>query len=183
MSSEFITILTTSLFFLFLLGIISVLLYTISKWANETDRARGASDQTASFCISHSGANLCLSGNSSPRCSNARNRAVLIVSGDSCSRVEFELETSWNQWRAGKEGEFTSRMRKTGKRIHMQQDMIQQEEQICLLHEDRQPFIEEISALRSLAGEAGVTDHLLAALDDFKQQVEYLDASAWERKG
>ena len=64
----------------------------------------------------------------------------------------------------------------------MQQDMIQQEEQICLLHEDRQPFIEEISALRSLAGEAGVTDHLLAALDDFKQQVEYLDASAWERK-
>jgi hypothetical protein len=64
----------------------------------------------------------------------------------------------------------------------MQQDMLQQEEQICLLHEDRQPFIEEISALRSLAGEAGVTDHLLAALDDFKQQVEYLDASAWERK-
>ena len=64
----------------------------------------------------------------------------------------------------------------------MQQDMIQQEERICLLHEDRQPFIEEISTLRSLAGEAGVTDHLLAALDDFKHQVEYLDASAWERK-
>src|SRR5260370_39836939 len=67
------------------------------------------------FCISHSGANLCSSGYSSPRCSNARNRAVLIVSGDSCSRVGFELETSWDQWRAGKEGEFTSRMRKTGK--------------------------------------------------------------------
>jgi hypothetical protein len=49
MSSELITILTTSLFFLFLLGIISALLYTISKWANDTDRARGAGDQTASF--------------------------------------------------------------------------------------------------------------------------------------
>ena len=64
----------------------------------------------------------------------------------------------------------------------MQQDMIQQEEQTCILHEDRQPFIEEILALRSLAGEAGVTGHLLAELDDFKHQVERLDASAWERK-
>jgi hypothetical protein len=64
----------------------------------------------------------------------------------------------------------------------MQQDMIQQEEQTCSLHEDRQPFIEEILALRSLAGEAGVTGHLLAELDDFKHQVERLDASAWERK-
>ena len=64
----------------------------------------------------------------------------------------------------------------------MQQDMVQQEEQTCSLHEDRQPFIEEILALRSLAGEAGVTGHLLAELDDFKHQVERLDASAWERK-
>ena len=64
----------------------------------------------------------------------------------------------------------------------MRQDMIQHEEQTCLLHEDRQPFIEEILALRSLAGEAGVTVHLLAVLDDFKYQVEHLDASAWERK-
>ena len=64
----------------------------------------------------------------------------------------------------------------------MQQDMIRREEQTCLLHEDRQPFIEEILALRSLAGEAGVTGHLLAELDDFKHQVERLDASAWERK-
>jgi hypothetical protein len=64
----------------------------------------------------------------------------------------------------------------------MQQDMIQQEEQTCILHEDRQPFIEEILALRSLAGEAGVTDRLLAELDDFKHQVERLDASTWERK-
>ena len=64
----------------------------------------------------------------------------------------------------------------------MQQDMIQQEEQTCILHEDRHPFIEEILALRSLAGEAGVTAHLLAELDDFKHQVEHLDASAWERK-
>jgi len=64
----------------------------------------------------------------------------------------------------------------------MQQDMIQQEEQTCSLHEDRQLFIEEILALRSLAGEAGVTGHLLAELDDFKHQVERLDASAWKRK-
>lgn len=64
----------------------------------------------------------------------------------------------------------------------MHQDMNQQEEQTCLLHEDRQPFIEEISALRSLAGEAGVTGHVLEELDDFKYQVEHLDASVWERK-
>ena len=62
----------------------------------------------------------------------------------------------------------------------MQQDMIQQEEQTCILHEDRKPFIEEILALRSLAGAEGVTGHLLAELDDFKHQ--RLDASAWERK-
>jgi hypothetical protein len=49
MSSELITILTTSLFFLFLLGIISALLYNISKWVNDADSTRGAGDQTASF--------------------------------------------------------------------------------------------------------------------------------------
>jgi hypothetical protein len=49
------------------------------------------------------------------------------------------------------------------------------------LHEDRQPFIEEIAALRSLAGVAGVADHLLADLDNFKHEVEHLDESAWER--
>jgi hypothetical protein len=49
MSSELIIILTTSLFFLFLLGIISALMYTISKWVNDTDSTRGAGDQTASF--------------------------------------------------------------------------------------------------------------------------------------
>ena len=64
----------------------------------------------------------------------------------------------------------------------MHQDMIQQEEQTCLLHEDRKSFIDEIVTLRSLAGEAGVTGHLLAELDDFKHQVERLDARAWERK-
>lgn len=64
----------------------------------------------------------------------------------------------------------------------MQHNSIQQEEQTCLLHEDRQPFIEEISALRSLAGEAGVSGHLLSELDGFKYQVEHLDASVWERK-
>jgi len=66
-------------------------------------------------------------------------------------------------------------------KIHMQHDMIQQEEQTCALHEDKQPFIEEISALRSLAEETGVTGHLLEDLDDFKDEVEHLDASTWER--
>ncbi len=63
----------------------------------------------------------------------------------------------------------------------MHHDMIQQEEQTCVLQEDKQPFIEEISALRSLAGETGVTGHLLEDLDDFKREVEHLDASTWER--
>ena len=49
MSSELITILTTSLFILFVLGIISALMYSISKWVKDTDTARGAGDQTASF--------------------------------------------------------------------------------------------------------------------------------------
>jgi hypothetical protein len=64
----------------------------------------------------------------------------------------------------------------------MQQDMIQQEEQTCVLKEDKQPFIEEISALRSLAEVAGVTSHLLEDLDDFKHEVEHLNTSTWERK-
>jgi hypothetical protein len=68
------------------------------------------------------------------------------------------------------------------RRLHMQHDSMQQEQQNNILHEDRQPFIEEIAALRSLAGVAGVTDHLLAELDDFQLQVEHLDASAWELK-
>ena len=49
MSSALITILTTILFFVFLLGIISTLMYTLSKWVNETDSPTGAGDQTASF--------------------------------------------------------------------------------------------------------------------------------------
>ena len=64
----------------------------------------------------------------------------------------------------------------------MQHYRVQQEQQTCVLQEDIQPFIEEISALRSLAGEAGVTDPLLEELDDFKHQVEHFDESAWERK-
>jgi hypothetical protein len=68
------------------------------------------------------------------------------------------------------------------RRVHMQHDSRQQEQQTCILHEDRQPFIEEIAALRSLAGVAGVADHLLTELDDFEKEVEHLDASAWERK-
>jgi hypothetical protein len=45
-----------------------------------------------------------------------------------------------------------------------------------------QQFIEEISALRTLAEVAGVAGHLLEELDIFKHEVEHLDSSAWERK-
>jgi hypothetical protein len=61
----------------------------------------------------------------------------------------------------------------------MQQDTVQQ---TFALQEDRHQFIEEISALRSLAAEAGVAANLLEELEVFKHQVEHLDASAWERK-
>lgn len=64
----------------------------------------------------------------------------------------------------------------------MQHDIIQQEEQTCVLQENVQQFIEEISALRSLAEDAGVTGQLLEELDVFKHDVEHFDASAWERK-
>ncbi len=64
----------------------------------------------------------------------------------------------------------------------MQHDMIQQEEQTCVLQEDKQPFIEEISALRSLAEQASVTGNHLEELDVFKHDVEHLDASEWRRK-
>ena len=64
----------------------------------------------------------------------------------------------------------------------MQHDMILQEEQTFVLQEDMQPFIAEISTLRSLADEAGVTGPLLEELDAFKHEVEHLDSSAWERK-
>jgi hypothetical protein len=64
----------------------------------------------------------------------------------------------------------------------MQHDMVQQEEQTCVLQEDMQQFIEEISALRTLAEVAGVAGHLLEELDIFKHEVEHLDSSAWERK-
>jgi hypothetical protein len=49
MSSELINILTTSLFILFLLGIISALMYSISTWVKDTDTTRDAGDLTASF--------------------------------------------------------------------------------------------------------------------------------------
>jgi hypothetical protein len=64
----------------------------------------------------------------------------------------------------------------------MQHTMVEQEQQICGLHEDKQPFIEEISTLRFLAEEAGVASPLLAELDVFKHEVEDLDSSAWEQK-
>jgi len=63
----------------------------------------------------------------------------------------------------------------------MQQYTIQKEQQACVLHDDKQQFIEEISALRSLAAEAGVAANLLAELEVFKHEVEHLDSSAWEQ--
>ena len=63
----------------------------------------------------------------------------------------------------------------------MQQYTIQKEQQTCVLHDDKQQFIEEISALRSLAAEASVAANLLAELEVFKYEVEHLDSSAWEQ--
>jgi hypothetical protein len=59
---------------------------------------------------------------------------------------------------------------------------VQQEQQTFGLQEDQQPFIEEISALRSLAEAAGVAEPLLEELEIFQHEVEHLDARAWERK-
>jgi hypothetical protein len=64
----------------------------------------------------------------------------------------------------------------------MQQHTVQQEQQTCILLEDKQQFIEEISALRSLVAVAGVGGHLLAELDVFKYQVEQLDSRTWEQQ-
>jgi len=60
--------------------------------------------------------------------------------------------------------------------------MVQQEQQTCVLQEDIEHFIAEISTLRSLAKEAGVADPLSEELEIFQHEVEHLDASAWERK-
>ena len=64
----------------------------------------------------------------------------------------------------------------------MQQYMVEQEQQTCVLQEDIEHFIAEISTLRSLAKEAGVAGPLLEELEIFQHEVEHLDASAWERK-
>ena len=64
----------------------------------------------------------------------------------------------------------------------MQHTMVQQEQQTFGLQEDQQPFIEEISALRSLAEAVGVAGPLLAELEVFQHEVEHLDARVWERK-
>ena len=64
----------------------------------------------------------------------------------------------------------------------MQQHRVQQEQQTSVLHDDKQQFIEEISALRFLAEVAGVAGPLLEELEVFKREVEHLDSSAWERK-
>ena len=64
----------------------------------------------------------------------------------------------------------------------MQHYGVQQKQQTCVLQEDMQHFIQEISTLRSLAEEAGIEDHLLEELDIFIHEVEHLDSSVWERK-
>ncbi len=64
----------------------------------------------------------------------------------------------------------------------MQHYSVQQEQRTCVLQEDVQQFIKEISTLLSLAEEAGIEGHLLEELDIFKQEVEHLDSSVWERK-
>jgi hypothetical protein len=64
----------------------------------------------------------------------------------------------------------------------MQQYTVQQEQQTCILHEDKQQFIEEISALRSLVAVSGGAGHLLAELDVFKHQVAQLDSPTWEQQ-
>ena len=64
----------------------------------------------------------------------------------------------------------------------MQHYRVQQEQRTCDLQEDKQPFIQEITTLRSLAEEAEVAGQLLEELDIFKHEVEHLASSAWERK-
>ena len=64
----------------------------------------------------------------------------------------------------------------------MQHYGVQQKQQTCVLQEDMQHFIQEISTLRSLAEEAGIEGRLLEELDIFIHEVEHLDSSVWERK-
>jgi alkylhydroperoxidase family enzyme len=64
----------------------------------------------------------------------------------------------------------------------MQHSIVQQEEQPCVLHDDMQQFLEEISTLRTLAEEAEVAGRHVEELEGFKHRVEHLGASAWERK-
>jgi len=64
----------------------------------------------------------------------------------------------------------------------MQHYGVEQEQSTCVLQEDKQQFIQEISTLRSLAEEAGIEGHVLEELDIFKREVEHLASSIWERK-
>jgi len=64
----------------------------------------------------------------------------------------------------------------------MQQYRIEQEQQTFVLHDDIQHFIQEISALRSLAEVTGIAGPLLEELEVFKHEVAHLDSRAWERK-
>jgi hypothetical protein len=64
----------------------------------------------------------------------------------------------------------------------MQHYGVEKEQSTCVLQEDKQQFIQEISTLRSLAEEAGIEGHVLEELDIFKRDVEHLASSVWERK-
>ena len=64
----------------------------------------------------------------------------------------------------------------------MQHIRVQQEQQTFVFHDDKKQFIEEISALRSLAEISGIATNLLAEFEVFEHEIQHLDASAWERK-
>src|SRR5205823_12994484 len=94
-------------------------------------------------------------------------------------RLQVEVHTVERKSKTTSDKTITTSLER---RTCMQHYMIHQEEQTCVLQEDIQPFIAEISTLRSLAEEAGVTSPLLEELDAFKDEVEHLNSSAWERK-
>ncbi len=68
-----------------------------------------------------------------------------------------------------------TRRRGIERRTRMLQHTVQQERQTCVLLENMQHFIQEISTLRSLTEVAGVAGSLLAELDAFKHEVEYIE--------
>jgi len=64
----------------------------------------------------------------------------------------------------------------------MQHYTVQQEQQASVLHNNKHQFIEEISTLQSMAKVTGAPANLLEEFEVFKQEVEYLDSSAWDQK-